>query len=72
MVSGEELKGNNSKFVEKRKNPSLLFIELGCLVENSLAKTLIRERMPGEEKEYTQGYRLSVFITLVGLTKVEL
>jgi len=28
-------------------------MKFGCLVKNSLAKTLLREKMPGEEKEYT-------------------
>jgi len=47
-------------------------MNLGCLVKNSLAKTFLREKMPGEVKEYTQGYKLFTFITLAGLTKVEL
>jgi len=30
---------------------------MGCLVKTSLAKTLLREKRPREEKEYTQGYK---------------
>jgi len=52
--------------------PLFLFIRLGCLVKQSLAKTLLREKMPSEKKEYTQGYKLFVLITLETLTKIEL
>ena len=30
---------------------------MGCLVKTSLVKTLLTEKRPGEEKEYTQGYK---------------
>jgi len=43
---------------------------LGCLVKNSLAKTLLREKRPGEEKEYTQGYKYSV--QYMSLTEIKL
>jgi len=49
--------------IEKRcivENPSFYSLNLGCLVKTSLAKTLLREKRPGEEKEYTQGYKYSV------------
>jgi len=38
---------------EKRcivENPSFYSLNLGCLVKTSLAKTLLREKRPGEEK----------------------
>jgi len=42
------------------ENPSFYSLNLGCLVKTSLAKTLLREKRPGEEKEYTQGYKYLV------------
>jgi len=51
-----------SKIEKSRKveNPSFYSLNMGCLVKTSLAKTLLREKRPGEEKEYTQGYKYSV------------
>jgi len=34
-------------------NPSYYSLNLGCLVKTSPAKTLLKEKRPGEEKEYT-------------------
>jgi len=52
------------------ENPLLYLLNLGCLVKTSLAKTLLREKRPGEEKEYTQGYKCSVQHS-IHLTEVE-
>jgi len=57
----------NSRTVE---NPLFHLLNLGCLVKNSLAKTLLREKRPVEEKKYTQGYNYSVQCS-IHLTKVE-
>jgi len=38
-------------------NPLYYSLNLRCLVKTSLAKTLLREKRLGEEKEYTQGYK---------------
>jgi len=43
---------------------------MGCLVKTSLAKTLLREKRPGEEKEYTQGYKYSAQCS-IHLTEIE-
>jgi len=43
---------------------------MGCLVKTSLAKTLLREKRPGEEKEYTQGYKCSAYCN-IHLTEIE-
>jgi len=50
--------------------PFFLFIEHGCLVKTSLAKTVLREKRPGEEKEYTQGYKYSAQYN-IHLTEIE-
>jgi len=42
----------------------------GCLIKNSPTKTLLREKRPGEEKEYTQGYKYSV--QYMSLTEIKL
>ena len=34
----------------------------GCLVKISPAKILLREKMSGEEKKYTQNYILCIFL----------
>jgi len=34
-------------------NPLYYSLNIGCLVKTSLAKTLLRKKRPGEEKEYT-------------------
>ena len=58
--------GNLNKYeskIEKNhtiENPSFYSLNMGCLVKTSLAKTLLREKRPGEEKEYTQGYKYLV------------
>jgi len=41
----------------KVRNPLYYSMNLWCLVKTSPAKTLFREKRPGEEKEYTQGYK---------------
>jgi len=51
-------------------NPVFYSLNLGCLVKTSPAKTLLREKRPGEEKEYTQGYKC--LVQSISLTKVEL
>jgi len=43
---------------------------MGCLVKTSLAKTLLREKTPGEEKEYTQDYKYSAQCS-IHLTEIE-
>jgi len=35
------------------ENPSFYLLNMGCLFKTSLAKTLLREKRPGKEKEYT-------------------
>jgi len=45
-------------------------LNLGFLVKTSLAKTLLREKRPGEEKEYTRGYKYLVPYNM-HLTEVE-
>jgi len=47
VLSGGEFKKINLVIcisVECRKNHFLLFMKFGCLVKNSLAKTLLREK----------------------------
>jgi len=51
-------------------NPLYYSLNLGCLVKTSLAKTLLREKRPGEKKEYTQGYKYLVQYS-IHLTKLE-
>jgi len=34
-------------------NPSYYSLNLGCLVKTSPAKTLLKEKRPSQEKEYT-------------------
>ena len=51
--------------------PFFLFIEQGCLVKTFLAKTLLREKRPGQEKEYTWGYKYR-FDYNIHLAEVEL
>ena len=53
-------------------NPFYYSLNLRCLVKTSVAKTLLREKRPGEEKEYTQGYKRFDVIQYMFLTKVEL
>jgi len=53
-------------------NPLCYSLNMGCLVNTSLAKTLLREKRPGEEKEYTQGYKYFDVLEYMFLTKVEL
>jgi len=43
---------------------------VGCLVKTSLAKTVLRQKRPGEEKKYTHGYKYLVKYSM-HLTKVE-
>jgi len=62
-----KVKIENSHTVQ---NPLFYSLNLGCLVKTSLAKTLLRGKRPGEEKEYTQGYKYSVQYS-IHLTKVE-
>jgi len=53
------------------ENPSFYLLNMGCLVKTSLAKTLIREKRLGEEKDYTQGYKCSAYCS-IHLTEIEL
>jgi len=41
-------------------NPLYYSLNLGYLVKTSPAKTLLRKKRSGEEKEYTQGYKCLV------------
>ena len=43
---------------------------MGCLFKTSLAKTLLRGKRPGEEKEYTQGYKCSAYCN-IHLTEIK-
>jgi len=43
---------------------------MGCLVKTYLAKTLLREKRLGEEKEYTQGSKYSAEYS-IHLTEIE-
>jgi len=52
------------------ENPSFYLLNIGCLIKTSLAKTLFRKKRPGEEKEYTQGYKYW-FNYSIHLAKVE-
>jgi len=52
------------------ENPSFYLLNMGCFVKTSLAKTLLREKRPGEEKEYTQGYKCSAYCS-IHLTEIE-
>ena len=52
------------------ENPPFYSLNMVCLVKTSLAKTLLREKRPGEEKEYTQGYKYSIRYS-IHLAKVE-
>jgi len=40
---------------------------MGCLVKTSLAKTLLRKKRAGEEKEYTQGYKYPLNASYISL-----
>ena len=46
------------------ENPSFYLLNMGCFVKTSLAKTLLREKRPGEIKEYTRGYKCSAYCIL--------
>jgi len=54
------------------KNPLFYSCNLGCLVKTFLAKTLLREKRPSEEKEYTQGYKYSVQYMFLTEIKLEM
>ena len=54
------------------KNPLFYSCNLGCLVKTSLTKTLLREKRPGEEKEYTQSYKYSVQYMFLTEIKLEM
>ena len=54
------------------KNPLFYSCNLGCLVKTSLAKTLLREKRPGEGKEYTQAYKYSVQYMCLTEIKLEM
>ena len=52
--------GNLNKYKSNNvrvENPSFYLLNMGCLVKTCLAKTLLREKRPGEENEYTQDYK---------------
>jgi len=55
MVRAGNLNEFESKIEKSRtvENLSFYSLNMGCLVKTSLAKTLFREKRPGEEKEYT-------------------
>jgi len=63
---------NEVKNGRKVGNPLYYSLILGCLVKTSPTKTLLREKRPGEEKEYTQGYKCFGAIQYMFLTKVVL